>query len=67
MNDAVAHKRNVEMFRKRKDFLLRKVHDLTTLIEADAMILLRFRKKLIAYNNNRGDKWPSMEVRFQLF
>lgn len=64
MNDAIAHKRNVKMFRKRKDFLLRKVHDLTTLIEVDAMILLRFRKKLIAYNNNRDDEWSSMKVRF---
>lgn len=50
------------MFRKRKDTVLRKIHELTSFTGADVMIFLRYGSRLIAYNNNRGDEWPTLEV-----
>jgi len=50
------------MFRKRKDTLLRKIHELTSFTGADATIFLRYGSQVIAYNNNRGGDWPTLEV-----
>lgn len=50
------------MFRKRKDTLLRKIHELTSFTGADAIMFLRYGSQVIAYNNNRGGDWPTLEV-----
>lgn len=59
---SAALRQNNEMFRKRKGTLLRKIHELTSFTGADAVIILRYDSQVIAYNNNRGGEWPTLEV-----
>lgn len=44
-------KRN-KLFRKRKETILKKTHQLATLFEANVMIFFRYETQIIAYNDN---------------
>lgn len=57
-------KQRQEAFRKRKETLLRKVHDLTVLTGADAKLFLRYGSQMVAYNHNRGREWPTLDACF---
>lgn len=54
-------KRN-ELFRKRKGTVLKKAHELAALSGADVMVFLRYGSQTIAYNDNHGEAWPTLEV-----
>ncbi len=51
------------LFRKRKETVLKKAHQLAALSGADVMVFLRYGSQTIAYNENHGEAWPTLEVR----